>query len=79
MKSSDAASHLKRFAASSCMRQLRAVLLGASNAWFPVTKSALSLPVAHDPLEQLAEKYWTDLLNSVAVDGADTWSDTPLG
>ena len=46
---------------SGCTHQLRAVLLGASNAWFPVTKSALSLPVAHDPLEQLVEKHWTDL------------------
>lgn len=53
--------HLKRFSSSGCTHQLRAVLLGASNAWFPVTKSALSLPVAHDPLEQLVEKHSIEL------------------
>jgi len=55
--------HLRRFANGGCPHQLRAVLLGASNAWFPVTKSALSLPVAHDPLEQLVERHWAELTN----------------
>lgn len=53
--------HLKRFSSSGCTHQLRAVLLGASNAWFPVTKSALSLPVTYDSLEQLVEKHSVDL------------------
>jgi hypothetical protein len=53
--------HLRRFVQSGCNHQLRAVLLGASNAWFPVTRSALSLPVSSEPLEQLVDKRWSDL------------------
>ncbi len=53
--------HLKRFSQKACPHQLEAVLLGASNSWFPVTKSALSLPVAHDSLEQLVEKLSVEL------------------
>jgi hypothetical protein len=63
--------HLRRFGSSGCTHQLRAVLLGASNAWFPVTKSALSLPVAHDPIEQLVEKHWTDLQNVASREELD--------
>ncbi|MFO7302629.1 MAG: DUF1998 domain-containing protein [Acidobacteriota bacterium] len=63
--------HLRRFAAAGCTHQLRAVLLGASNAWFPVTRSALSLPVAYDPLDQLIEKHWPDLTNVVSREELD--------
>ena len=53
--------HLRQFDATPCKHQLRAVLLGASNAWFPVTRSVLSLPVSSDALEQLVAKHWADL------------------
>ena len=53
--------HLRQFDAVPCPHQLRAVLLGASNAWFPVTRSALALPVSADPLGELVAKFWSEL------------------
>lgn len=40
-----------------CSNQTVALLLGASNAWFPVTRSALSIPAAADPLGQLVAEH----------------------
>jgi len=53
--------HLRQFDTAACPHQLRMVLLGASNAWFPVTRSVLSLPVSSDALGQLVAKHWADL------------------
>jgi hypothetical protein len=47
-----------------CDKPPKAILLGASSAWFAATRSALSLPVSHDPLRQLVETHW-DLLRDV--------------
>jgi hypothetical protein len=44
-----------------CDQQSRTILLGASNSWFGVTESALSIPQSVDKLGQLIEKYWTEL------------------
>jgi len=48
---------------ASCDEQLRPVLLGASNSWFPVTKSVLAIPTKGDKLAQLL------------VDKSDLFSD----
>lgn len=45
--------HLRRFKPGGCKLQVRPLLLGASNAWFPLTLSALSIPAAPDPLGNL--------------------------
>lgn len=45
--------HLRTFATNGCTNQASALLLGASNAWFPVTRSVLSIPAAADPLGQV--------------------------
>ena len=34
------------------------MLLGASNSWFPITLSVLSLPVSSDPIEQIVAEHW---------------------
>lgn len=44
-----------------CSNQTVALLLGASNAWFPVSRSALSIPAAADPLGQLVSDHWGKL------------------
>ena len=44
--------------AEDCDEQLRAVLLGASNSWFPVTMSVLSLPPKGGRLGKLVEDKW---------------------
>lgn len=41
-----------------CDEQPRAVLLGATNSWFPITLSALAIPQAKNPLDQLVIDGW---------------------
>ena len=41
-----------------CQEQARAVLLGATNSWFPITISALAIPLARDPISQLVQDGW---------------------
>jgi hypothetical protein len=45
--------HLRRFDPRGCTEQVRPLMLGASNAWFPLTLSALSIPRSSDPLTEL--------------------------
>jgi len=42
-----------------CSESPRAVLLGATNSWFPVTISALAIPMFREPLDQLVQDGWT--------------------
>lgn len=44
-----------------CTHHMRAMLLGASNAWFPVARSALSLPSDVDPVADEVAKKWETL------------------
>lgn len=41
-----------------CDEEARAVLLGATNSWFPITLSALAIPQSKDPLSQLVQDGW---------------------
>jgi len=49
--------HLDHFDAE-CDEEARAVLLGATNSWFPITLSALAIPQTKDPLSQLVQDGW---------------------
>lgn len=49
--------HMDQFDAD-CKEQARAVLLGATNSWFPITLSALAIPLARDPISQLVRDGW---------------------
>lgn len=49
--------HLRRFDGN-CPQQVRPLLLGASNSWFPAIRSVLSIPTSSDPLEQALEDCW---------------------
>jgi Domain of unknown function (DUF1998) len=53
--------HLQQFEPEGCREQARAMLLGASNQWFAVIESVLSLPVSEDPLKQLVVDLWGPL------------------
>ncbi len=44
--------HLDRYD-DDCREQARTVLLGATNSWFPITLSALAIPLSRDPVYQL--------------------------
>jgi hypothetical protein len=48
-------------ASGSCDQPARTILLGASNAWFPVSLSVLSIPSAQDQVGQLVEDGWARL------------------
>ncbi len=52
--------HLRDFD-ESCTQQMRAMLLGASNSWFSVTLSALSLPEGNDQIQELVNQNWSKL------------------
>jgi hypothetical protein len=49
--------HLDNYDAS-CEEDPRAVLLGATNSWFPITLSALAIPMEKNPLNQLIMDGW---------------------
>jgi hypothetical protein len=49
--------HLDHFD-NECDEEARAVLLGATNSWFPITLSALAIPQTQDPLSQLIQDGW---------------------
>jgi len=50
--------HLRDFEASGCQEHAETILLGASNSWFPITLSALSIPTKVDRLPRLIEERW---------------------
>lgn len=60
--------HLRDVDPKSCQEPLRAILLGASNTWFPVTLSALAIPTETGKLQQLVESAWTVLEKAVTLD-----------
>lgn len=50
--------HLDRFEADGCNEDARAVLLGATNSWFPMTISVLAIPLEGNSLDQLLSDGW---------------------
>lgn len=52
--------HLRDFD-DRCDKQMKTILLGASNSWFSATLSALSIPKGSNKLEELVEKNWAML------------------
>ncbi len=55
--------HLRRVDTEQCEEEAKAILLGASNSWFSVSLSALSIPRATDRLAKLVEDNWDELKN----------------
>lgn len=51
--------HLRGF--ETCNEELRPILLGASNSWFAVRLSLLSIPGASDPLADAVRRHWEHL------------------
>ncbi len=59
--------HLRE--AKGCEEVMEPILLGASNSWFPVTLSALSLPSEQgDEIARLVEENWDKLKGATALD-----------
>lgn len=55
--------HLHRFDETGCPQPTRALLLGASNAWFAVYRSALTIPTVTGQIEQKVAEHWDDLID----------------
>ena len=53
--------HLRSFEEDGCQEQMKSILLGASNSWFPVTLAVLSIPGTDSSLGQLVEAHWATL------------------
>jgi hypothetical protein len=51
-----------------CDERVRAILLGASNSWFPIVLSVLSVPSKSGKLEQLVEAHWAVLSQATGRD-----------
>jgi hypothetical protein len=60
--------HLRLVDPNGCQEDARPILLGASNAWFPLVMSALSIPRTTDKLTRLVEERWTDLRDIPSLD-----------
>lgn len=60
--------HLRSFDEGGCDQQMIGILLGASNSWFPITLSVLSIPSSVNKLAQLVEKNWTVLEKAVSLE-----------
>ncbi len=59
--------HLRDFDEEGCTLQARALLLGASNLWFPIIVSSLSIPSATTQLDQRVEQQWATLQNLQSI------------
>lgn len=53
--------HLRLTETEKCKEEAKPILLGASNTWFPVSLSALSIPQATNKLAQVVEEHWGEL------------------
>ena len=60
--------HLRLIETSECEEEARTILLGASNSWFPLVMSALSVPRATDRLALLVEEHWLQLKDIPSLD-----------
>jgi hypothetical protein len=70
--------HLRGFD-DTCKCQMRSILLGASNSWFGISLSALSIPTASNKLAELVGEYWTSLNKAISVDVLGILLDTFQG
>lgn len=68
--------HLRMNNPKGCDQQAKTILLGASNSWFPLVMSALTIPRAADKLGQLIEKHWVKLKDIPSLDVAK-WALLP--
>jgi hypothetical protein len=60
--------HLRDYESEGCTESMTAILLGASNSWFPIVLSALSVPTVSGKLDQLVESHWATLEKATSKD-----------
>lgn len=60
--------HLDHFESEKCDEEARAVLLGATNSWFPMTISVLAIPLGGNPIQQILLDNWNYFQDVVSED-----------
>ena len=61
--------HLRRTDPNGCSEGARTILLGASNSWFPLVMSALTIPTSNqDALPVLIDEHWSALKDIPSLD-----------
>jgi hypothetical protein len=65
--------HLRDYDPDGCHERMRVITLGASNTWFPVLRSALTLPRDGDRLAQLVEQHWALLSKAQSTVFITAW------
>lgn len=60
--------HLRDYDVEECIHQIRPIILGASNTWFPVSLSTIAIPVSADMVMQLVEEKWAKLRNVTGME-----------
>lgn len=60
--------HLDKFDDKECDAEPRAILLGATNGWFPITLSVLAIPLEKNQLSQLILNGWDYFAEAESVD-----------
>lgn len=61
--------HLRDFDPDGCGNLVRTLILGASNTWFPVVYSTVSIPVDSGELPKLVDEQWAKLQNVADISG----------
>lgn len=51
-----------------CSEPARVILLGASNSWFPVTRSTLHIPTKTNHLDEMVETHWGSLKDITSLE-----------
>ncbi|MBM7845675.1 DUF1998 domain-containing protein [Herpetosiphon giganteus] len=59
--------HVRMFSDEPCLKPLKTLALGASNTWFGVMASALSLPQAVDPVAKIVEEHWLQFNRATSI------------
>jgi hypothetical protein len=60
--------HLRDFEIDGCENQMRAMVLGASNTWFPLVLSSVAIPPEGSQLAQVVEAEWANLNDVTSID-----------
>lgn len=60
--------HLRDYDVEECTLQIRPIILGASNTWFPVSLKTIAIPVSADIVMQSVEEKWAKLRNVTSIE-----------
>jgi len=60
--------HLRTFSKKHCRHEARTTLLSASNTWFPLVYTCLSIPEAEETLDQLINQRWDILQAATSIE-----------